>query len=582
MISLCQPQHVHLCDGSEKEFHLLTQELVNKGTFVALSSHKRPGSFYCRSDPSDVARVEESTFICSKTQEEAGPTNNWKDPKEMKTILLSLFQGSMRGRTLYVIPFCMGPLGSVFSKIGVQVSDSPYVVCNMRIMTRMGLPALEQLSVSRQFTPCLHSVGKPLFREGEKDVPWPCSPTKYIVHFPEENSVWSYGSGYGGNALLGKKSLALRLASVQGRNEGWMAEHMLIIGVTNPQGIKKYFAAAFPSQCGKTNLAMLSSPLPGWKVECVGDDIAWMRIGKDGRLYAVNPEAGFFGVAPGTSSSSNPHAMASIQRNTIFTNVALTPDSDVWWEGMTPTPPQGLIDWTGHPWQKLSPAAHPNSRFTVSVKECPILDPHFEDPEGVPISAILFGGRRSSTLPLVFEAFSWAHGVFLGATMSSETTAAAVGKVGALRHDPFAMLPFCGYHMGDYFAHWLHMGSKIPPALQPAIFSVNWFRKDFDGNFLWPGFRENMRVLQWVFDRTEKTSKASALSSPIGNIPSLQGLHVFSELSKHIDLKALFAVSLSEWNSEVREIEKYFALFDSKLPQELSSELSALKKRLGS
>lgn len=562
-VLLCKPDHVHLCTGSEEEF----QELVKLPPFIPLNPEKRPGSFYCRSDPGDVARVEEATFICSKNKENAGPTNNWKDPEEMKKILKPLFSASMKGRTLYIIPFCMGPSKqSSFSKIGVQITDSPYVVCSMKIMTTMGEAVLKEPGSEDRFVLCMHSVGKPL-NTGEKDTAWPCNTQKYIVHFPEEESIWSYGSGYGGNALLGKKSFALRIASGMAQKEGWLAEHMLIIGITNPQGEKKYVAAAFPSQCGKTNLALLKSALPGWKVECVGDDIAWLKIGKEGRLYGINPEAGFFGVAPGTSYHSNPYAMETIAKNTIFTNVALTKDKDVWWEGMTPKPPGNLTDWKGHPWDKKAPAAHPNSRFTVTSSQCPILDSHAHDPEGVPISAILFGGRRASTVPLVYEAFSWAHGVFLGAGVSSETTAAATGAVGKLRHDPFAMLPFCGYHMGDYFAHWLDMGSKLKH--KPSIFYVNWFKTDASGKFLWPGFGENIRVLKWIFEHTDSKK------TPIGNIPTTLDLS-----NLNVDFDALFSIKKEEWLLEVEELEKYFALFGSKMPKELLDELKALKQRL--
>ncbi len=568
VISLCCPESVHLCDGSEEEF----QKIILKTSAISLNPKKRPGSFYFRSSQDDVARVEESTFICSKNQEDAGPTNNWKHPEEMKRILSPLFSGCMKGRILYVIPFCMGPLGSPFSRIGVQITDFPYVVCSMKIMTHMGIEALKMLNSCGHFVSCLHSVGMPL-EEGKKDIPWPSSKTKYIVHFPEEESIWSYGSGYGGNALLGKKSFALRIASSMARREGWLAEHMLIIGIANPLGEKKYIAAAFPSQCGKTNLSMIKSTLPGWKVECVGDDIAWLKVGKDGRLYAVNPEAGFFGVAPGTSYESNPYAMETISKNTLFTNVALTEDLDVWWEGMSKSPPSNLTDWKGLLWDGISPAAHPNSRFTVSSSQCPILDAKANDPEGVPISAILFGGRRASTIPLVYESYSWAHGVLLGASVSSETTAAATGLVGKLRHDPFAMLPFCGYNMGDYFSHWLDMGNSMKDSLRPSIFYVNWFRKDSDGTFLWPGFGENMRVLKWVFERT--SSQGAYTKTPIGNIPSsldISGLNV--------DLSSLFSIDKSEWLLEVEELEKYFSLFGSKMPSVLSEELRSLKSRI--
>ena len=577
MADLCRPKDIYLCNGSVEEYDQLCDELVQKGVFVALNPQKRPGSYACFSDPSDVARVEESTFICSKKKEDAGPTNNWKDPKEMKELLLSLFAGCMEGRTMYVIPFCMGSLQSSFSLIGVEITDSPYVVCNMKIMSRIGGDVLSQLGSKGRFIPCLHSVGQPL-KPGQEDVSWPCnSAHKYIVHFPEEKSIWSFGSGYGGNALLGKKSLALRIASVMAREEGWLAEHMLIIGVTNPSGEKKYIAAAFPSQCGKTNLALLLPKIPGWKVECVGDDIAWLRRGKGGRLYAINPEAGFFGVAPGTSYESNANGMKTIEKDTIFTNVALTQDLDVWWEGLTPEPPEGLMDWRQQPYQKGSgqPAAHPNSRFTVKTSSCPIVDPSFEDPDGVPIAAILFGGRRASTVPLVYEAFSWQHGVFLGSCISSETTAAAAGTVGKLRHDPFAMLPFCGYHMGDYFSHWLDIGRGLEQP--PQIFYINWFRKGPDGKFLWPGFGENIRVLAWVFDRIE--GKGSFAKTPIGLVP-VPGALPMEGLEEKVEEEALFQVSLPEWIEEVKEIEKYFSLFEAKLPAVLGEELQQVKRRL--
>lgn len=542
--ALCQPDAVEICNGSLEEHRRICSLLVKQGVFIPLK--KRENSFYCRSDPSDVARVEESTFICSLKEEDAGPTNHWRAPKEMKEELHSLFKGCMRGRTLYVIPFSMGPLGSSLSEIGVQITDSPYVVVSSFIMTRMGQPVLDLLDQGKEFVPCLHSVGVPLV-EGEEGPKWPCcKEKKYIVHFPESREIWSFGSGYGGNALLGKKCLSLRIASVKGRDEGWLAEHMLIIGVTNPEGEKRYFAAAFPSACGKTNLAMLTSPLSGWKVECVGDDIAWMKSGADGRLYAINPEYGFFGVAPGTSHHSNPQAMETIKKNTLFTNVALTPDGEVWWEGMSETPPPHLIDWRGEAWTPATPmpAAHPNSRFTAPLMQCPSLDPAWDSQGGVPLSGIIFGGRRERVIPLVLESLSWEHGVFLGACLSSEKTAAATGPLGELRHDPFAMLPFCGYHMGDYFAHWIAMGERLKEKA-PALFQVNWFRKDAEGKFLWPGFGENMHVLKWIFERC--SGRAEGRETPIGILPN------------HFEAnRELFAIDPQEWNREVEELRAYF------------------------
>lgn len=576
---MCLPDSVYWCDGSKEEYNRLMAQMVQGGSATPLK--KRKNSFLFRSDPSDVARVEKRTYISTPEQIEAGPTNNWLSPDELKSTMKALYKGCVQGRTMYVIPFSMGPVDSPLAKIGIEITDSPYVVCNMHIMTRVGKKVIDKLGADGEFISCLHSIGAPL-EKGQNDVAWPCAPMerKYISHFPQENLIWSYGSGYGGNALLGKKCLALRIASVMARREGWMAEHMMILRLTSPEGKQYHITGAFPSACGKTNLAMIQPTIPGWKTECIGDDIAWMKIGHDGRLYAINPETGFFGVAPGTSYKSNPMAMETIKENIIFTNCALTDDGDIWWEGMDGAPPQHAIDWKGKDWspESKNPAAHPNARFTAPAAQCPVISADWEKPQGVPIDIFIFGGRRAGVVPLVNEAYDFDHGVFLGATVSSETTAANIGAVGNLRRDPFAMQPFCGYNMGDYFQHWLNMGDRLKDKA-PRVFYVNWFRKSATGHWLWPGFGENSRVLKWMCERVE--GKADAVKTPIGLLPTKEDLDLKGLTVPAADMEELLKVDIAAWRAEVPDIEKHFAKFGDRLPPRLKTQLTELKKRLG-